>query len=315
MKAAKMPFGDVDVVLFGGKGGVGKTTAAAACALELALATKKKRKVLVLSTDPAHSLADVFDCELGDDPRRVPGAPKNLEAREIDAKKAFEKERVRYRKAIDDLFASIFKGSMDASYDRRVLEDLVDMAPPGLDEIVAILSIVDAVSSHIVVVDTAPSGHTLRLLDLPKKALDWVHALMQIILKYRRVIGLGDLASDLMDLARRLRALIALLADEARCAFVVVARPAELPRVESERLVRGLDELGVPISAVVATAVNGGTCSRCRAVQARESPEIAALARLAKKRARMGTLFRTPAIHPPPIGATELLAWRAQWWT
>src|SRR5205814_595687 len=129
-------------------------------------------------------------------------------------------------------------------------------------------------------VDTAPSGHTLRLLDLPKKALDWVHALMQIILKYRRVIGLGDLASDLVDLAHRLRALIALLADPTRCAFVIVARPAELPRVESERLARGLDDLGVPISAVVANAVNGGTCSRCRAIQAREAPEIAALARL-----------------------------------
>src|SRR6185437_15228584 len=77
-RAMKMPFGDVDLALFGGKGGVGKTTAAAACALELAR-LKKKRKVLVLSTDPAHSLADAFDCELGDDPRSVPGAPKNLE--------------------------------------------------------------------------------------------------------------------------------------------------------------------------------------------------------------------------------------------
>ena len=300
-----MPFSShAKLVLFGGKGGVGKTTCAAACAVDVAKRHPEK-KVLVLSTDPAHSLGDAFDCELDDVPRKVPGATKNLAAREIDARAAFEAERDRYRRAIDDLFSSIFKGRMDASFDRRVLEDLLDMSPPGIDELVAILSIVDAQSKwDLVIVDTAPTGHTLRLLALPEKALDWVHALMQIILKYRRVVGLGDLASDLTDLAKRLRALIALLADPERCAFVAVARPAELPRRETERLVKGLAELGVPLASIVANAVTEGDCSRCAAAAKAEKPELARLRRL-------GDTIVAPAIFPAPRGAKALLAWRA----
>jgi arsenite-transporting ATPase len=302
-----MPFSvDAKLVLFGGKGGVGKTTCAAACAVDAAKRAPKK-KVLVLSTDPAHSLGDAFDCELDDVPRRVPGATKNLAAREIDARRAFEAERDRYRKAVDDLFASVFTGRMDASFDRRVLEDLLDMSPPGIDELVAILSIVDAQSKwDLVIVDTAPTGHTLRLLALPSSALEWVHALMQILLKYRRVVGLGELAGDLTDLARRLRALIALLADRDRCAFVAVARPAELPRLETERLARGLEALGVPLSAVVVNAVTTGDCSRCAAAARAERPEIARLRRIAPA-------FLAPAVFPSPTRAADLLAWRATW--
>jgi arsenite-transporting ATPase len=302
-----MPFApEATLVLFGGKGGVGKTTCAAACAVDFAKSHPEK-KVLVLSTDPAHSLGDAFDCALDDEERKVPGATKNLAAREIDAHAAFEAERARYRRAIDDLFASIFKGRMDASFDRQVLEDLLDLSPPGIDELVAILSIVHAQSKwDLVIVDTAPTGHTLRLLALPEKALEWVHALMQIILKYRRVIGLGDLASDLTDLAKRLRALIALLGDPKRCAFVAVARPAELPRRETERLVKELRDLGVPLSAIVANAVTDGDCSRCAAAKKAERPELAKLGRL-------GPTFVAPATYPAPAGAKQLLAWRAAW--
>src|SRR5690606_37801346 len=159
-----------------------------------------------------------------------------------------------------DLFASIFSGTMDATFDRRVLEDLLDLAQPGIDELLAIVTILDALeptmtgehatkreeAHDIVVVDTALTGHTLRLLALPGAALEWVHALMSVSLKYRSVIGLGEFSSDLTQLARRLRALIALLADPARCAFVIVTRPAELPRMETERMARALRRLRVP---------------------------------------------------------------------
>src|SRR5207244_12318317 len=123
----------------------------------------------------------------------------------------------------------------------------------------------------------------------------------------RAVIGLGALASDVTDLAKRLRALMALLADPERCAFVAVARPAELPRRETERLVRGLDELGVPVSAIVANAVTEGDCSRCAAAQKAERPELTRLRRLAE------TLVVAPAIFPAPRGAKSLLAWRGSW--
>ncbi|MBX3224224.1 MAG: TRC40/GET3/ArsA family transport-energizing ATPase [Labilithrix sp.] len=320
----------VRVVFVGGKGGVGKTTIAAATAIELAEARPEER-VLVLSTDPAHSLGDALDVHVTDEARAVATAPPNLEARELDAARAWELERKRYRAAIDELFASIFRGRMDATFDRAVLEDLLDLAPPGIDELLALVALLDAVvgvepapaataparaarrAYDRVVVDTAPTGHTLRLLELPASALEWVHALMSVILKYRSVIGLGELASDLTQLARRLRALIALLADSARCAFVIVTRPAALPRLETERLARELRRLRVPLAAVVANAVTVPSCGRCAAVAATERAELDRLAALASRAASARRLIVAPAVHPGPRGAAQLRRWQRGW--
>jgi len=315
------------LVLVGGKGGVGKTSVACALAIELAEENPAK-KVLLLSTDPAHSIGHALGVPLGDEPRRVKGAPKNLEAREIDAPAAFEIEKARYRASIDEIFASIFRGNMDASYDRAVLQGLLDLAPPGLDELFALLGMTDALflpraraaspsvggdraRYDVVVVDTAPTGHTLRLLALPETALEWVHAIMSIILKYRKIVGLGELATDLMDLAKRLRSLIALLHDPAHCAFVAVARPAALPRLETERLVKDLAKQRIPLARLVVNAVTTPTCSRCRAAAVHEAPELATLSSLAR-RAR-AELVLAPAIHPPPKGPAALRSFRAAW--
>lgn len=302
------------LLLFGGKGGVGKTTVAAASAIRLAEGAPTSR-FLLLSTDPAHSLGDALGASLGDDALTVRGAPRNLRVRELDARTAFEEEKRRYRAAIDELFDSIFRGKMDASFDRQVLEDLLDLAPPGLDELFAVLSIVDALLSassfDMVIVDTAPTGHTLRLLELPDSALEWVHAVMSIILKYRRIVGLGELASNLTSLAKQLRAFIALLHDRERTAFVAVTRAAALPRLETERLIAGLKRLHVPLAGVVVNAVTHPSCARCAAAAELEAPELRRLASAAK-RART-SLVETPAVFPPPHGPEALRAWCAAW--
>ena len=312
------------LLLVGGKGGVGKTSVACALAIEIAEASPRQR-VLLLSTDPAHSIGHALGVSLGDEPCGVKGAPANLEAREIDAPAAFEIEKARYRASIDEIFESIFRGNMDASYDRAVLQDLLELAPPGLDELFALLGMTDALfvprgraagdrpRYDVVVVDTAPTGHTLRLLALPETALEWVHAIMSIILKYRKIVGLGELATDLMDLAKRLRALIALLHDPAQCAFVAVARPGALPRLETERLVKELAKQRIPLARLVVNAVTQPTCARCREAAAHERPEVARLAGLAK-RAR-AELVLAPAIHPPPKGPNALRAFRKAWFT
>lgn len=302
------------LVLVGGKGGVGKTTVACARAIELAEAHPKK-KVLLLSTDPAHSIGHALDVSLGDDARSVAGAPKNLRAREIDAHASFEVEKARYRASIDDLFSSIFRGNLDASYDRAVLEDLLDLAPPGLDELFALLGMIDALfladGYDILVVDTAPTGHTMRLLALPESALEWVHAIMSIILKYRRVVGLGELATDLTGLAKRLRALIALLRDPMQCAFVAVTRPAALPRLETARLVKGLRKQRVPLSEIVVNAVTRSTCARCNQAARLEAPEIARLRAIAKRAG--ATCVSAPLVHPTPRGPRALRAFGGSW--
>jgi arsenite-transporting ATPase len=225
------------------------------------------------------------------------------------------------------------------------MEDLLDLAPPGIDEIFAIVSLVDALEPatkarkratwDTVVVDTAPTGHTLRLLRMPSIAREWTHALLAVLLKYRSVLGLGELASDVLAFARRLRALEGLLQDETASAFVVVARAAELPRLETARLVRALARLRVSCPTVVVNAANGGTCDRCREAAAEEAHQLSALARDVTPRPRSSgkpgesrprsgeagdvpsrrgrAILVAPAVYPPPRGAAPLERWSARW--
>jgi len=307
------------VLAFVGKGGVGKTSAAAAVALGLA-ARRPDARLLILSTDPAHSLADVLEIPLGDDERAVPGT-RGLRARELDAEAAFQVRRERYEKAVDELFDGVLRGSrFDVAYDRRVLRELMDLAPPGLDELFGILTLVDSLfrtdspPHDMILVDTAPTGHALRLLAMPAGALEWVHALLAILLKYRAVMGLGELASDLLDVARELRELGALLRDAARTRVVAVTRPAALPRLETTRLLRGLRRLAIPVGAVVVNGVTPADCARCRRAVARERREIAALTVAVRSAAgERCAMISAPAESPPPGGVEGLEDWLRRW--
>ncbi len=219
---------DLRLLLFGGKGGVGKTTCAAAAAIAIA-ERFPERRVLLLSTDPAHSLADVLDTALGDDERPVLRADfrsrSSLRARELDAAAAFEAWRDRRREEVGGALGAFGRGEGTA-----IVERLLEITPPGLDELVALSALLDTPQSEgLVVVDTAPAGHALRLLESPEMALEWDHALLAILLKYRGAVGLGDTAAELVELSRSLKRLIALLRDPERTRFVAVTRAAELP--------------------------------------------------------------------------------------
>ncbi|HWE24667.1 MAG TPA: ArsA family ATPase [Myxococcales bacterium] len=298
------PPSGVQLVLFGGKGGVGKTTCAAAAALRLA---RHRQRVLLLSTDPAHSLGDVFDVTLSDEPREV---AERLVARELDANRAFAAQRDQYRRSVDELFEAVRGGSqLDAPFDRVVVQDLIDLAPPGLDELFALFAVIEALQKgyDLVVADTAPTGHSLRLLELPKKALGWVHALLAILLKYRRVIGLGDLARSLTAAARDLRELQSLLRDPRRTLFVPVTRAAALPRVETERLLAALRRLRIPCGPAIVNALTPPGCQRCRRAAAAEKRQVAALRR------RTPAMLGAPAVVPAPRGVRALLAFSRTW--
>jgi arsenite/tail-anchored protein-transporting ATPase len=311
-RAAPAPPGDggwdppagVQLLLVGGKGGVGKTTCAAACALRRAQAGQR---VLLLSTDPAHSLGDALDVALSDEPRAV---ELRLDARELDADRAFAARREQYRKSVDELFDAVRGGaSFDAPLDRVVVQDLIELAPPGLDELFALFAVIEALQGRydLVVVDTAPTGHSLRLLQLPEKALGWVHALLGILLKYRRVIGLGDLARTLTTAARELRELQDLLRDPRRTLFIPVTRAAQLPRVETERLVAALRRLRIATGPVLVNALTPPGCARCKRVAAAEEVQLAALRR------RTPAMLGAPAVAPAPRGARTLLAFSRAW--
>jgi arsenite/tail-anchored protein-transporting ATPase len=310
----------VRLLLITGKGGVGKTTCAAAAALTLGDAAPTRR-ILLLSTDPAHSLGDALSTRVGDEERRVPAGPLALAVRELDASRAFAVRRERYRAAVDELFDAIRGDSrFDVAFDRAVARDLLDLAPGGLDELCGLLTVTEALfppgaaapRHDLVVVDTAPTGHTLRLLALPGLALEWVRALLTTLLKYRQVLGLGSLASDLVELSRGLRQLQTLLADPRQARVVVVTRAAALPRLETIRLLGRLDALGLTVSALVVNALTPSGVTRAAATRA-ESAEVHRLRAVARPRwARLPVLL-APAVAPPPRGVKALRGWARTW--
>ncbi len=312
------------LLFFGGKGGVGKTTCAAAFALALA-ERRPESRILLLSTDPAHSLADVLEVPLGDDERPVHGAPAGLRARELDAGRAFAAWRDRHGRTVGDAVAAFTA----LTAENAGIADLLDVTPPGLDELIALSTLLDTLAESVegdegfdlVVVDTAPTGHALRLLEMPGLALAWDHYLLSLLLKYREAVGLGDLAAELVELSRSLKRLEALLRDPTRARFVAVTRAAELPRRETIRLLRSLRELAVAVPAVIVNAIPAlppDGCARCGGSQidSRIDPQVGAAAlrrSLARLRRGRCAIMKAPAAFPPPRGVRRLAEWVHCW--
>jgi arsenite/tail-anchored protein-transporting ATPase len=302
------------LLMFGGKGGVGKTTCAAAAALALAESVPGRR-ILLVSSDPAHSLADVFGRPVTDRPRAIVPRRPNLLVRELDAASRFAALRQRYADAVDALFARIGRGAIDLAHDRRVLARLLESAPPGVDELVAVSEVAErvmaAAGQDLIVLDLAPTGHALRLLETPALVQGWARALMGMLLKYQAVAGIGDLGATLLALSKSLGQLRTLLTDTERCRFVVVTRAAALPAAETMRLLDDLARMRVPVRTVIVNATGRGACARCRADAAREARDLRTVVRAA--RAAGASAIVTPEEAPPPAGDGALSVWAATW--
>lgn len=312
------------LLLFGGKGGVGKTTCAAAAAIALARRFKDRR-VLLLSTDPAHSLGDALGAPVSSAGTAIHGGPRNLTVREMDAAQAFRQARQRYATAIDGWFDRLSRSGseavgIDAAYDRRVMHGLMDLAPPGIDELTAVMEVVEAMddrspgASDVIVMDTAPSGHALRLLEMPALVHDWARALMSILLKYQPVAGVGELGAVLLRMSQGLGRLRALLTDPAKTSFIAVTRPAALPREETRRLLLRLKAMQVDVPVILVNAVGRGTCARCRAASLAQARELRKIERVTFGAARKRVpVVVAPAELPPPHGIHGLRRWHSSW--
>ncbi|HEY6220486.1 MAG TPA: ArsA-related P-loop ATPase, partial [Gemmatimonadaceae bacterium] len=221
---------------------------------------------------------------IGDEETPVPDAPK-LVARQMDATAAFAAFRDEYRGRIDALFDSIAGKGLDVAHDRDILRDLLALAPPGIDELYALSFLGAAIEEkrfECIIVDPAPTGHLLRLLEMPALAVAWSHQLMRLMLKYKDVVGLGDAAQELLGFAKRTRALDGLLHDAGRCAAIVVTLEEPLVRGETERLLNELTARKIPVSAVVT--------NRCAG-----HPQPLPVARETAQ-------FCAPRAVPPPVG-------------
>lgn len=276
---------DRRLLLFVGKGGVGKSTCAAAWALERA----RSGSVTLLSTDPAGSLGDILDVDLSADTTRL--ADGRLAVRQIDARRSFEAFRDRYRDRVEHLFEELGL-SQSARLDRRVMSSLLDLAPPGIDEIFALVEMLDlGEEEERLVVDTAPTGHLLRLLSMPDVALQWTREAMRILLKYRATLGLDDIGETLLDFSKRLKRLKLTLSDPSEAGVVVVTLAGELVEAETRRLRSSLDDRTVPVTAFLHNRSGRGPVP-----VSGSTPEI-----------------RAPEVAPPPVGTDALRTFFRSW--
>ena len=240
---------DRNILVFGGKGGVGKTTCAAAVALA---ASRHGKRVLLVSTDPAHSTSDIFETPFGSTEREIlPG----LSGLEIDV--ALESRR--YVDRAKEQIAKLFSPAILRRADRQI-ELAATM--PGAENVALFDRMTELIVDHrdgydLLIFDTAPTGHTLRLLQSPELLVSWVSALT----KARRAMLPADADEPdpvLAALERRkdrLEEVRAVMLCERTTAFVLVTIPERLPIEEAARALDTLGEVGITVGVVVVNRV------------------------------------------------------------
>ncbi|PSQ13370.1 hypothetical protein BRD02_13340 [Halobacteriales archaeon QS_8_69_73] len=280
-----------EFVLYGGKGGVGKTTCAAATALKRA---REGDPTLVVSTDPAHSLSDVFDATVGAEPTRVDGE-SGLWAVEVDPGERIGQYRGQVTAALDEL------EGLGISLDDGDVDDVIEAGvAPGTDEAAAMdlfLDYMDDPRFEYIVFDTAPTGHTLRLLKLPDvmssamgKLISVRSQVSSLADSVRSFVGGGDgddaedqgdadVDVDLEALQDRMERVADALRDPDRTEFRVVLIPETMAVLETERLLAELDTYGVPAGRAVVNKVieePEPACDLCQSRHESQQEQIAA---------------------------------------
>ncbi len=257
--SAGAPLLSRQILFFGGKGGVGKTTVAASYAL---LAAGQGHRTLLVSTDPAHSTGDILQASLGPEPRMVFA---DLWAMEIDP--ATEADRY---------IAEVKARIADTTAPRLVheVERQIDIArvSPGAEEAALFdrfTRIMEEVGDRYdrILFDTAPTGHTVRLLSLPELLTAWISGLISRREKvnvlgrmWRSVAGAaaGTTGRDredpvltaLEERRERFQRARATITDHERTAFVFVIVPERLPILETKRAIAALGKYGIPVGGV-----------------------------------------------------------------
>lgn len=241
---------DRSVLFFGGKGGVGKTTCASATALA---ASRLGRRVLLVSTDPAHSTSDIFGQRIGPEPTPLSDGLWGLE---IDA----ERESARYVAEVKDRIRDLFGHAILKEAHRQI-----DLAAtmPGAEEVALLDRMGTLIRGEddrfdLVIFDTAPTGHTLRLIRMPELMEAWIRALTrsrQAMLGIQADEHEDPVLTSLQERLERLRELRARLLGGRTSAFVLVLIPERLPIEETARALDQLDEAGVHVAGLVVNRV------------------------------------------------------------
>ena len=256
-------------IFVGGKGGVGKTTVSSSLAI---LLSKVRSKVLIISTDPAHNLSDAFGQKIGKQPTQIKGY-QNLFGLELDPEKDvnnIEKLNkilhVEDQKKQENLFTS-----MESSF-------------PGVDEannLRYIASLLDNLDYDIVIFDTAPTGHTLRLLEMPNIIGKSLQKILELKLQFGSIIDsvggilgnefdqkLNKFFTNMNTLKESLEKIAERFKDADKTTFIAVCIPEFLSVYETERLIESLFKENIDIRNVIVNQVlmceNPDKCKMCK---------------------------------------------------
>ena len=254
---------DVKLIMVGGKGGVGKTTCASAIAAKIAAGGKR---VLVISSDPTPSLSDIFELQIGAEETRI-GGRYELYGLEISSEAVLKRWKERFGGEIYEVITSFAKVDFD-------FVDYVGTAP-GIEEEYMLSFIVDLVESgryDIVVWDTAPAGHTMRLLQLPHLFLKHLEAATKFYMnmysylgRLKEITGLKGSKRTLLSIIESWEGLsqkiIDFIKNETQTRYVIVTIPEALGVRLTERMIEEFRKNGLKAKDIIINhAVRDGDC-------------------------------------------------------
>ncbi|MEN3189455.1 MAG: TRC40/GET3/ArsA family transport-energizing ATPase [Atribacterota bacterium] len=250
------------IIFFGGKGGVGKTSNAASYCLSCA---QKGYKTLIVSTDPAHSLGDIFEIEIGNTIKEL---DPNLYGLEIDpetiSRSYIKRTKLEMQKTLSPILIEEIERQIDAM-----------MVSPGTEEAAIFDELVKIINSYskdydLVIFDTAPTGHTIRLLSLPELMGAWMDTLIlrrreALELKKmsdttrRREINANYLDDPVLEILTKRKEEYDktrnTLIDNQKALFIFVLTPEKLPIIETQKAINILSKYGIQIGGIIINKV------------------------------------------------------------
>lgn len=249
------------LVFFGGKGGVGKTTASSAFAYACA---EKGEKTLLVSTDPAHSLCDIFERKIGS---KIVELEKNLYGFEIDAEEESQKYMNHIKSNMKNIVSPVIIHEIEKQLDAAAVT-------PGSDESAVFDKLMEIIIDQSedydrIVIDTAPTGHTVRLLSLPELLGGWMDRLID---KRKKAMALYEMAnrdasridslimkdpviSTLQARKEKMEKAREILTNQALVTFVFVLNPEKLPIEETKKAIAVLLKYKIHVNDLVVNRI------------------------------------------------------------
>lgn len=255
---------NLKLILVGGKGGVGKTS----CATSIGLELSKTHKTLIISTDPAHSISDCLGQQLGNGIHFIDG-DENLAVTEIFAEKVYADFKEKHEEELKGLFETSTK------LDSEDIDDLLKLSIPGIDEVMSLMTIIDIIEEgnfDKYVVDTAPTGHALRMISSPKVLDEWIKVAARMRWKYRYMVTSfsGSYTQDktdalLLNLKKTVKKIERLFRDVTQCEFIPVCIPESMAVLETKRLISSLGSSNLSVrQMIVNNVLQSEGCSFCK---------------------------------------------------